>query len=140
MSLDYEVTWDLGDGRVLTVSLDPRTEEVSIDQYGRGWEGFKDWPLEGGRSVRVSIDCHPDDDETIHAAPADTEQYIPPRRFTRCYCESSLCEEHDRTPCDRKVDPRFDVDYVGQMCTQCISNMCATGGASHIHLMETWDG
>lgn len=38
--------------------------------------------------------------------------------------------------CDRSADLRFSVAYIGQMCTQCVSNMCATGGDEYITLVE----
>lgn len=65
--------------------------------------------------------------------------------MTRCWCESSHCDHTVGEPtagfphgvvgrCDRPSDPRFIVDYVGAMCTPCVSNMCASGGSKYITL------
>lgn len=53
---------------------------------------------------------------------------------THCYCESSMCD-HDG-PCNRTRDERLVMAYVTNTCTQCASNMCATGGSEYITLAE----
>lgn len=53
---------------------------------------------------------------------------------TPCGCESSLCD-HAKA-CPRPADPRFRMAYVQHTCTQCASNMCATGGDEYITLTE----
>jgi hypothetical protein len=54
----------------------------------------------------------------------------------RCMCESSLCD-HERN-CDRAVDPRLVMRYVVHTCTQCASNMAATGGGDYIRLTSSY--
>lgn len=51
-----------------------------------------------------------------------------------CRCESSLCDHAGS--CTRSSDERLVMDYVVHTCTQCASNMCATDGAQHIHLVK----
>lgn len=51
-----------------------------------------------------------------------------------CRCESSLCDCN--FACTGSFDPRFLVWGVGQMCTACVSNMCATGGSCYITLIQ----
>lgn len=62
----------------------------------------------------------------------------------RCNCKSSLCDHNyvaddDQDtgmpyPCSRPADLRFYVMYIGTACTQCVSNMGATGGIYYINL------
>lgn len=79
MSVLYEAEWEADPDRRLVVTFDPESEEVYIDQYGRGWDGLSDWPDENGRSMRVSINVHPTgDDEREHAPAASAQQEIPP--------------------------------------------------------------
>lgn len=59
-----------------------------------------------------------------------------------CNCESSHCTDHGDTEadwheCPHPADPRFDVAYVGQMCTRCVASMGATGGVGYLALAET---
>lgn len=53
----------------------------------------------------------------------------------RCQCESSLCDHTDA--CERPADERLVMAFVGNTCTQCAANMCATGGAHYIDLAPT---
>lgn len=57
-----------------------------------------------------------------------------------CGCESLLCDHNKPgggvARCHRPADPRYVVWGVGQMCTECVSNMCATGGSNYVTLAK----
>lgn len=57
----------------------------------------------------------------------------------QCFCESSLCNGCPENPCTYPADERFAINYIGQACTTCVANLCASGGADHVVLLPDED-
>lgn len=94
-----------------------QTTEITVEddslffRWGTGW-----------MTVRVKLH--------VVAANNDDDQRNP-----RCMCESSLCDHTE--PCKRPVDSRFMMHGVVDTCTQCASNMCASGGSHYITYLQS---